>query len=369
MAEQNPAAWLQSRTDHPAILYRRLLAAMTIGQSQGDTIAQGGVAPGFGGRLAVTGSASVMQVTVDTGAVFIGGSNSWQGMYFGVTDSAVTLTVSAADATQYRRDLVIAQVLDTAYGDASSQWQLAVVQGANSASSPAPLPTQPNTSELLGIINVDPGITNLSGKVTSGRRTVGFANAYRFNSTQTGQWGARASYTPGALLYDQDTSTQTLYVGDNNSVPRFVAKAGPWTAYTPSTTGFGATTFSTRTGKYQMIAEKTCAFIIRLITSHAGSGSSVCGVTLPFAPQRSGYPQIFPMHYESSAGPDASPRMTGHAMTMESGSGNFLDRLYIEDGNNLVSGTVGDSSLLQGLNGSDIPNGARFTIQGVFELA
>jgi hypothetical protein len=372
VAEQNPAAWLQSRNDHPAILYRQMLASMTIGQAAGDTVGQGGVAPGYGGRLVVTGSVSIMQVTVDTGAVFIAGSNAWQGMYFCINTGAVNLSIAAAHATQFRRDLVIAQVLDTAYGDGSSQWQLAVVQGANSVSSPAPLPTQPNSSELLGIVSVDPGITNLSGKVTSFRRTVGIANAYRYSSAQTGQWGPRSAYTPGALLYDQATSEQTLYVGDNNGVPKFVARAGSWTSYTPAVSGWGSATFAIRTGKYQMLGEKACAVIIRLITSSAGTGTAVAQVALPFAPNRSGYPQFIPLHYESSAGADNDPRLGGDAFIMESGSGTMIDRLYVTAGNSLGSlnpPSTSQSYLYGGINGNNVPSGSRWTIQGVYELA
>jgi hypothetical protein len=369
VAEINPAAWLQSRTDHPAILHRRVLGGLLAGHANGATVNQGGIASGLGDRLSVSGSGSAMQVTVGTGGAFVAGTNAWQGVYYCVSDSNVTLNISAAHATQFRRDLVVARVLDTAYGDGSSQWQLEVVQGTNSASSPAPLPTQPATSEFLAVVNVDPGITNLSGKVDSSRRSAGAAKALAVDSTKAAATGGmQASYAPGTFVWDQASGIQTLYLADSSQTLRYVAKAGTWTTYTPTISNGGAATYTTRTGRWMLVGEKACAVKIRFIIGTAGSGSGILAVGLPFTPNRSGMPQILPLHYESSAGPDANYRLWGDAMVLESGSGAFFDRLYVANGNDLTN-PDGDEWQFQGINGSDLPAGSRWLIQGVYEVA
>jgi hypothetical protein len=363
VAELNPAAWLQSRTDHPAILYRRVLGGLLAGHASGVTVNEGGIVRGLGDRLSPTGSASLMQVTVGTGAVFVAGDNAWQGVYYCLNDSNVTLNIAASHATQFRRDLVIAKVLDTAYGDGSSEWALQVVQGTNSASSPAPLPTQPATSELLAIVNVDPSITNLSGKVISVRRAAGSFGTVQRNSTITeGSTAFSTSYVPGTLVYDEANAVQTLYMTDNSSALKYVARAGGWTTYTPAVSGWGSATFTTRTGRYQMVAEKACAVIIRLVLGNNSTGSANRAIGLPFVPDRT-TDQILPAWRNKATGGD-DDRVAGLAITYMSGSGVFLEQLQFPGYDAAATAFIYTTN-----ESDDTGAGDAYTIQGVFQVA
>lgn len=346
MAAVNPPAWMQSRSDHPAILYRRMLMALATGHNSGDTVSKGGVVPGYGNRLNVTGSASVLQSSVDTGLCVIPGTTGFGGSYFAYNDALVALTHDPADASQFRRDVVIAQVLDTAFGDASSAWQLAIVKGANSVSSPAPLPALPARSLQLAYVSIDPSITNLTGKVQDQRVWLGTANALRTHSTSR-----PTSPSPGTLVQDDDLQ-QVTSIYDGNAY-RFVTDKG-WQAYTPTHTGQGSATFSSNSGRWKQIGEKTAIVAITVTASAAGSGSSVWTISLPFTPARSGK-QMVSGWMQSSGGQTA-----GFAFVDSGGSGAKFDKIKIPAGT--LNGNLDD------FTGANIKNGAFFLFEGVLEM-
>ena len=100
---------------------------------------QPGVRPGPGLDVTVAGTT----VTVSAGvAVIQGGSSTVQGPYMLVADAATTLTLTAADGTNPRVDLVYAQVRDTdADGSGARDGAILYLAGAPAASPVAPTPS------------------------------------------------------------------------------------------------------------------------------------------------------------------------------------------------------------------------------------
>jgi hypothetical protein len=292
-----------------------------------------------------------MQVTVASGLAGIPHSAAFGGLYAAYNDANVTLSVDAAHSTQYRRDVVIAEILDTADGDASDAWQLRVVKGTNNATAPAPLPSTPAKSIWLSTINVDPSITNLSGKVSDSRIWL---------NTGGGTLLGTASFKPttpatGTLVTDVDGRRQLSYW--DGSAWRFIAD-NAWTAYTPTTSGFGTGTFTTRAGRYKYIAEKTIAIRIDIIMATNGTGTSNIAVGLPATPSRAGVEQNIVGRFDDGA----NTWYAGVGSVLSIGSGAQIDRVRFP----LTGGSAAD---LDSYRGQDIDAGQAFHLTGILELA
>lgn len=97
------------------------------------------------GDLAVTQNGTPnMSVNVAAGGCFIRGTQSAnQGCYHLFNDASVNVAISAADATNPRRDLVIAQVRDAFYSGSSKDARITVVTGT-----PAASPSDPSLSSF-----------------------------------------------------------------------------------------------------------------------------------------------------------------------------------------------------------------------------
>lgn len=115
-----------------------------------------------------------MTVQVAAGECFIRGSQQLdQGAYNMFNDGAVTgLTVTAAHATNARRDLVVAEVIDQAYSGADT-FRLRVVAGTPAASPSDP--SVPNNALVLARIQVDAAVTSIVDAKITDLRT--YANA------------------------------------------------------------------------------------------------------------------------------------------------------------------------------------------------
>jgi hypothetical protein len=94
-----------------------------------------------------------MSVNVAAGGAFIRGTqNANQGAYHVWNDGTVNLSISAADVTNGRRDLVIAQVRDSYYSGATNDARITVVTGTAAASPVDPsLASFPNALVLARI--------------------------------------------------------------------------------------------------------------------------------------------------------------------------------------------------------------------------
>jgi hypothetical protein len=125
-----------------------------------DFIAEGVVGSS---ALAVTerGAGANMSVDVAAGVAWIKGddSSASQPCYRVYNDATKNLTVTAADGTNPRIDLVIAEVRDAAFSGVSTDWRLRVVAGTPAGSPSAP--ATPSNAIVLAQISVPAGDTTI----------------------------------------------------------------------------------------------------------------------------------------------------------------------------------------------------------------
>lgn len=185
------------------------------------------------GMLQVTqNSTANMSVNVGAGEAFVPGTQvsnvsghtfNTQGIYFCLNDSTVNLTVTAADPTNPRIDLVVLQVIDTQYSGASDGAQLAVVTGTPAASPVAP--SAPSNSITLARISVPANATSItSGDITDERAysVKPYASLMRTNDFSI----PAGVYTPvqfNAVQYDRSPAGYPSMVDLTNNPTRLTA--------------------------------------------------------------------------------------------------------------------------------------------------
>lgn len=110
-----------------------------------------------------------MNVHAATGAAFIQGTETTtQGVYGLYSDAAVTVPIAAADATNDRISLIVAEVLDATYSGSSNIGQIVEVAGTP-ASTPV-APATPKNALVLAQVRVPHGATSIvSGNITDKR--------------------------------------------------------------------------------------------------------------------------------------------------------------------------------------------------------
>jgi hypothetical protein len=109
-----------------------------------------------------------MTVNVDSGHCSIVSSYSLGGVYVGYNDAAVILTITAADGSNPRIDLIVATVNDQAYAGVTNNITFQVITGTP-AGSPT-VPSTPTNSIALAQIAVAAGATSVtSGNITDVR--------------------------------------------------------------------------------------------------------------------------------------------------------------------------------------------------------
>ena len=117
-----------------------------------------------------------MSVDVAAGAAWVQGDTDAdrQPTYRVYNDATVNLAVTAADPALDRLDLVIAEVLDSAFTGSSKTWRLRIVEGTPAAT-PAE-PALPDTSVKLAVLDIaaaQPNVGSSSITDTRPRATVG----------------------------------------------------------------------------------------------------------------------------------------------------------------------------------------------------
>ncbi len=239
--------------------YRRLLDQMmmgwdvrTAGGSATEGTANGGVTRS--GAMAVSQRASGgagMAVDVAAGGCIVGGTESaTQGDYFVYNDAVVTLTISAADPTNPRIDIVGVRVRDSEYSGAIDDTALVVVTGT-AAAVPAE-PTLPENFLTLARVDVpaaDTSITN--GQITDRRRRVAALGGITVCTSSTrptvGLW-------EGLFIYETDTDRVLFYngsgwsrIGDQGTPPGMVVASVLTSAPTDWALIYGQTITSAQT--------------------------------------------------------------------------------------------------------------------------
>lgn len=131
-----------------------------------------------------------------------------------------------------------------------------------------------------------------------------------------------------------------------------------FTTFTPTVSGGGSATWTTRTGWYTRHGG-LITVCVHLVVNAAGSGGTLVAVDMP-TPVYRGTRQVLTMHTEST-GPNGSHIGDGQAVFFAGGSGPSTDRLRTSS-NDAVNR---DSNL----TGADLLAGGTITIQGVYRAA
>lgn len=158
MAEEQPAWFFhEDDNEHPGELVRRATIS--------SWCATEGIIQGL--ALSANGTPNNTVKVAAGECVVQGDTGSDQGMYYCHNDAQVSLT-AANNAGASRTDLVVAEVLDSEYGDAASGaalWRLRLVQGTSGAGTPA----TPDNCLVLGRITVGTGSppTITTGNISS----------------------------------------------------------------------------------------------------------------------------------------------------------------------------------------------------------
>lgn len=270
--------------DYDAKQLRQMLAALTGARLHTDlspavslVSAGGGHGVVGSGDLAVTEKSGTPNMSVDVaaGTAFIRGTQGAdQGVYIGTNDAVVNVVIAAADATNARKDLIVAKVRDAAYSGASDDLQLTVIQGT-----PAASPADPTVSEdTLVLARVD--VPALDTSITNSQITDLRTRAYAL--------GGVSNVSTLSLLPNPAFQGQDAYTRDTGKSYRYTGSAwievgddGAWDAFTP-TIKFGATTatISANSSVYKRTGRKIdvrCSFRL----SNLNGGTTSLTITRP----------------------------------------------------------------------------------------
>jgi hypothetical protein len=166
------------------------------------------------------GAGANMSVDVASGgAVIVGTEDSLQGSYFVTNDATVNLAVTAADATNPRKDLVVLYVRDSFYSGANNDAQLVVVAGT-----PAASPSEPDLDALgyenylvLALIDVPASDTAISNAQITNRRD--YVSAVGSTLVVTSSTRPAGPYE-GQRIYETDTDRELVYNGSDWTLPK-----------------------------------------------------------------------------------------------------------------------------------------------------
>ena len=233
MAVMNPPGYLHNAT--PAVANAQM--DRLIGINSGVASNGSGVASLEGARgvndLIVSAQATPnMTVSVSSGIAVVNGTqNATQGSYVFLNDGAVSLTISAANATNPRRDLIIARIYDSQYSGSSNTSALEVVTGTASATPTDP--PMPANSIALAKINVAAAATSITAGMVEDLRD--------FYAAPGGIIPVRNATRRNALVkYDG----LTVYRLDTHVLETWNSSAAGWNSQSSSsgTTGITAAT-------------------------------------------------------------------------------------------------------------------------------
>ncbi len=211
MAAESPPFVIQA-SSHSAALFRQTISAI-LGLSQPGslTVGAGGV---INGTATVSGDLFVeqngtpnMSVNVLGGVVMIPQTLAANGgVYTGLNDATVNLTIAASNPTNPRIDIIVATAQDAAYAGSTNNWILQVITGTPAASPSQP--STPSSSVLLASVLVPANSTSVTNfYITDKRPFVTFSNSTRGNPAgliypTTGQ--SIVSGTPTFITYQTD---------------------------------------------------------------------------------------------------------------------------------------------------------------------
>lgn len=215
MAVRSTPIFIDGNT-HPAeetrLAVAALLGSVTGSFTGGATAADRAHGIVNAGDLAVSQNGTPnMSVNVATGGCFIRGTeNANQGSYHLWNDATVNLAITAADATNPRRDLIIAQVRDAYYSGSSKDARITVVTGTPAASPSDPsLSSFPNALVLARVAVAANATSVTTANITDLRpRASALGGVEVCTSTRR-----PASPNVGEMIYETDTGKNLVYYG------------------------------------------------------------------------------------------------------------------------------------------------------------
>jgi hypothetical protein len=171
------------------------------------------------GDLAVTENGTPnMSVNVATGQVLIPGTEgTYQGVYMVENRGTLNVTIAAADATNARKDLIVAKVQDSAYSGATDAASIVAVTGTPAAS-PAE-PSVPENAWVLAMVDVPATDTAITDSQITDRRTQQTSPSQAGQATALGgivvctSSTRPGSPTEGMAIYETDTDRLLTYDG------------------------------------------------------------------------------------------------------------------------------------------------------------
>jgi hypothetical protein len=277
MAERNPASWLQAGS-HPAEHDRLVLSGLVGG---GNGVGEGVLGVG---DLAVTQNGTPnMSVNVAAGAAFVKNDRAtFGGTYHVLNDATVNKTISAADATNPRRDLVVVRIRDAAYTGAVNSWDLFVITGTPAASPSDPAIPTDGSYITLARVAVAAGATSITNANITDLRPIAYLHsgvAVCTSSTRP------ASPYEGMYAFETDTDKTIVYNGSSwvELVP-----AGAWTAYTPTITQSGAVAKTVQYAAYSR-AGRTISVNFYMTMTGTGLAGNAVTVSLPVTASSAGF--------------------------------------------------------------------------------
>lgn len=235
MTEVNPAGYLQNAGNvNTAAILRESFNALVGGALAANSHrARGGVHPGLGFAMKVQqAGAPNMTVDVLSGHAMVPGTeDTKQATYLCFNDGTVNKSITAADPSQPRIDLVVARVQDTQYSGVTNAWSLAVVTGTPSGS-PA-IPTAPANSLILAQIAVAAGATSITNANITDRRAFLNATGGLFTVPSKAERDLILGLYDGMAVWRQDLDAINVY---NGTAFRFFGRPGSAFVGTSQTT-------------------------------------------------------------------------------------------------------------------------------------
>lgn len=277
----NPPLAVQSRTDTNADDFRSALMAGMAGLGS-TPLPRGGILPGWGAGLSVAqrGAGANMSVDVGSGACLLPSPTNGTGGWYVVNDATLNVAIAAAHATLPRIDLVIARVADPQYhvgGDGLAA--VKVVTGTAAASPVAPTPpTSDGAYLVLGQVAVAAAVSSIvNANITANTSATRAFTVAAGGILPVANAAARTALVNphlGLHVIEADTGTEYVWTGAA-WVP--VARPGGWQTYTPTLTGWAASSVLAR---YSQVG-KTVNVVFSAVVS---SASGTLTVSLPVAP-------------------------------------------------------------------------------------
>lgn len=213
--------------------------------------------------LAVTQNGTPnMSVNVAEGAVWVQGDHdvARQPTYRAYNDATVNLAIAAADATNPRLDLIIAEVLDDLFSGTSKLWQLRVVEGTPD---PAPVePSLPLSAHKLAVVTVGAGVSSILDadiEDTRARAKVGAGAAQGQGLTfATGEFAVPGATGPLVISGLGFRPKRIMFTGNRGNVGSRAEGFIGWALDTTGATQFASTWAASSTAFTTQNAALSC---------------------------------------------------------------------------------------------------------------